>query len=283
MRWYDKNTVSFAPLFLWLFPDKMRTVKSKGVDAMKKHRVAVITLLAVMLLAGCQQRTADPADSLQDTEAESISSFSGGKTETTESESDSSDMAANTEESKAIETSPAETDSLTETSEPPIQTESINTVTTPEKKDDTQTKPGEAPQKEPEPAKTAETASEKKPEVTVTPEPTKESEPASPPAPEPKSIYDYEFDVEAIRQELISIGTGMGLTHTGDMTPDTASWSTPITASADFQGENLERRLKDYVQSMPELIAAYGGTTIQYFTIYAEPLGGGSYRIYFLY
>lgn len=75
----------------------------------------------------------------------------------------------------------------------------------------------------------------------------------------------------------------MGLTHSGDLTPDNASWATPVTASADFQGENLKCRLKDYVQSMPGLITAYGGNPIQYFTIYTEPLGGGSYRIYFLY
>ena len=34
---------------------------------------------------------------------------------------------------------------------------------------------------------------------------------------------------------------------------------------------------------MPGLITAYGGNQIEYFTIYAEPLGGGSYRFYFLY
>lgn len=106
--------------------------------------------------------------------------------------------------------------------------------------------------------------------------------------PKPKSIYDYEFDIEAIRQELISLGEGMGLTHiTMDdgrtVTPDTASWATPVTASESFQGANLERRLKDYVRSMPNIITAYGGNPITLFTIYIEPLGGGSYRIYFLY
>lgn len=104
----------------------------------------------------------------------------------------------------------------------------------------------------------------------------------------PKSIYDYEFDIEAIRQELIALGEGMGLTHitTDDgraVTPDTASWATPVTASESFQGANLERKLKDYVQSMPDIITAYGGNPITLFTIYTEPLGGGSYRIYFLY
>lgn len=263
----------------------MRTEKSKGADAMKKQWIALITLLAVMLSAGCQAETATPADSLQDTEIETTSSFSGSKTETTESESDSSEKTEQSEVSITEEPPIAET-SATE-KEPsessPAPTESKSTVTTPEKRDDTQTKPGEAPQTKPEPAKPAETVSESEPEIAVTPEPTKEPEPAPPPAPEPKSIYDYEFDVEAIRQELISVGTGMGLTHTGDMTPDTASWSNPVTASQNFQGSGLERSLKDYVRSMPDIITMYGGTTIQYFTIYVEPLGGGSCRFYFLY
>lgn len=89
--------------------------------------------------------------------------------------------------------------------------------------------------------------------------------------------------MEAIRQELLGIGTGMGLTIDSSLTPDTASWGNPVTASKDFQGTSLERSLKDYVRSMPGLITAYGGSPIQYFTIYAENLGGGSYRFYFLY
>ena len=101
-------------------------------------------------------------------------------------------------------------------------------------------------------------------------------------------IYDYEFDIEAIRSDLISLGCSMGLTHitTDDgtaITPDNASWATPVTASESFQGERLKRKLTDYVQSMPDIITAYGGAPIEYFTIYIEPLGSGSYRIYFLY
>lgn len=115
------------------------------------------------------------------------------------------------------------------------------------------------------------------------PEPPKEPEPE-----QPKSAYDYGFDMEAIRSDLIALGEGMGLTHiTTDngttVTPDNASWATPVTASGDFQGDRLKRKLGDYVQSMPGLITAYGGEPIEYFTIYIEPLGGGSYRIYFLY
>lgn len=256
---------------------------------MKKLRIVLVTLLAVMLLAGCQQGTAIPANSVQNRETEPTSSFSGSKTGTTESESESSEKTEQSEESINEEPPIAETSATgKEPSESnPTPTVSNNTTTPPEKKDDTQTKPSEAPQKvpepTPEPAKPAEPVSESKSEIAATPEPTEESEPTPPPAPEPKSIYDYEFDVEAIRQELISIGTGMGLTHTGDMTPDAASWSNPVTASQNFQGSGLERSLKDYVRSMPDIITMYGGTTIQYFTIYVEPLGGGSYRFYFLY
>lgn len=103
-----------------------------------------------------------------------------------------------------------------------------------------------------------------------------------------KSIYDYEFDVDKIKSELIAIGQSMGLTHTyyDDgvlITPENASYSNPITASSSFQGERLEKALKDYVRSMPTLISSYGGTQIKYFTIYVQSNGNGSYTFYFLY
>ncbi len=157
----------------------------------------------------------------------------------------------------------------------------------------------EVPKKldEPQEPESSQTAAPpiQEPAQTEAPPPAEPAE-TEPPAPEPvetepsvpKSIYDYEFDIEAIRQELIALGEGMGLTHTTTddgraVTPDNASWATPVTASESFQGANLERKLKDYVQSMPGIITAYGGNAITLFTIYTEPLGGGSYRIYFLY
>lgn len=103
-----------------------------------------------------------------------------------------------------------------------------------------------------------------------------------------KSIYDYEFDIEKIRLELISVGKSMGLTHiTQDegviRTPNNSSWASPITGSKNFQGKNLERSLKDYVSSMPSIIKSHGGTEIKYFTIYIQNNGNGSYTFYFLY
>lgn len=147
-----------------------------------------------------------------------------------------------------------------------------------------------APQ--PQTAKAQQTAEEQvAPELqTPTPEPpapAPEPETTMPQPPAPKSIYDYEFDVEAIRAELIAIGQDKGLTHitTDDgnvCTPDNSSWALPITASQSFQGDSLKRALQDYVSSMPDLIQMTGGN-IHYFTIYVEPAGNDSYTFYFLY
>lgn len=109
------------------------------------------------------------------------------------------------------------------------------------------------------------------------------------PKPEkPKTIYDYVFDANAIRSDLIALGQSMGLTHITEddgipCTPDTCSWAAPVTASESFQGDNLKRALKDYVTSMPSMIASYGGPQLTSFTIYVQDNGGGSYTFYFLY
>lgn len=133
--------------------------------------------------------------------------------------------------------------------------------------------------KQPEPPKPTEPPAEPKQEET--PAPATEPEPS-------KTIYDYAFDVEAIRSELIALGQSMGLTHITDddgipCTPDTCSWASPITASESFQGNSLKRALQNYVTSMPSTIVSYGGTQITCFSIYVRDNGGGSYTFYFLY
>ena len=242
-----------------------------------KKKIAVLTaMLLVLGLTGCNNTPAknNPPEPFSSSESNEISS--------------DTDTLPAKEETSGVETTP----------EPLQSTKPAETKSTAETRDTESRKPKEpeltanpvsAPQDEP-PQNTESKTPAATPE-TETPPPappvqTEMTESATPQetTPESKSIYDYEFDIDAIRAELIAVGEeGMGLTHSGDLTPDTASWSTPVTASADFQGANLERRLKDYVQSMPGLITAYGGNPIQYFTIYAEPLGGGSYRFYFLY
>lgn len=151
--------------------------------------------------------------------------------------------------------------------------------------------PSEISPEQPTPSAAAETAPEQQIEIpsqSSEPEVPAASEPEPVPAEVPKSIYDYEFDVGAIRAELISLGESMGLTHiTSDdgiaCTPDTCSWASPITASQSLQGDNLKRALQSYVSSMPSIITSYGGSAISCFTIYVQDNGGGSYTFYFLY
>lgn len=242
---------------------------------MKSKIAVILTILLLFALAGCNNTP-------QTEKMPEPFSFSESNEQTSES-----DTLPAAEETKEVEPTP----------EPMQSTEPAETESTAESKSTESSNPKEpeqtaiqtsAPQDEP-PQKTESETPIVTPETEAPPPTppvqteTTESVPPQETPPQPKSIYDFEFDIDAIRAELIAVGEGMGLTHSGDLTLDNASWATPVTASADFQGENLKRRLKDYVQSMPELITAYGGNPIQYFTIYAEPLGGGSYRIYFLY
>lgn len=262
---------------------------------MKKIQTMLVMLLILATLAGCQARTEQPTGEVPTSQAEQTSSFSGGETEPTFSESTGSEETKQTEdtdnEKPPVAEAPSESQETTASQS--IPTQGKNTVTTPEKKQETPAEESKAPTQPPKPTeKPAETSKPTEPPAEQKPtEKPKESEPTSPaepqptepPAQTPKSIYDYEFDVEAIRQELIAIGTGMGLTVDSSLTPSNASWANPVTASQSFQGSGLERSLKDYVRSMPSIITAYGGDPIQYFTVYAENLGGGSYRFYFLY
>lgn len=151
--------------------------------------------------------------------------------------------------------------------------------------------PSETSPEQPTPFAVAETTPVQQIEIpsqSSEPEIPADSEPEPVPEEVPKSIYDYEFDVKAIRAELISLGESMGLTHiTSDdgiaCTPDTCSWASPITASQSLQGDNLRRALQSYVSSMPSIITSYGGSAISCFTIYVQDNGGGSYTFYFLY
>lgn len=159
------------------------------------------------------------------------------------------------------------------------QNESVKVAEEPEAPETPAEQPAVEPPAEP-PAVTQQTE----------PEPIVSEEPVQPPAqPEiPKTIYDFAFDANAIRAELIAIGQSMGLAHITEddgipCTPDTCSWAAPVTASESFQGDNLKRALKDYVTSMPSIIGSYGGAQLTSFTIYVQDNGGGSYTFYFLY
>ena len=244
-----------------------------------KNKILCFGLVLIFLtsMCGCN---AEKADILESSDIADCSS-SVSNTET----SDETDTTVKSEPEKLTETAITTSEPISESNETapteskkPVEADKTDIPAAP--KAETEKPKPEAPK----PPVSEETKEPKKP-VQSDKEP-----PAEQPTEEvkPKTAYDYEFDIEAIRSDLISLGCSMGLTHitTDDgmaITPDNASWATPVTASECFQGERLKRKLTDYVQSMPDIITAYGGAPIEYFTIYIDPLGSGSYRIYFLY
>lgn len=62
-----------------------------------------------------------------------------------------------------------------------------------------------------------------------------------------KTAYDFEFDMEAIKADCISIGQSMGLRLDTSLTPSNASWWNPVTASRSNQGEALKQSLERYM------------------------------------
>lgn len=254
---------------------------------MMKMKASALLLAGVIVisLAGCSGQKTAAQDGIQTASNPSVTAATADVTSGTTEEEKSDDIsAAESSEpetppdtAKPEETQPATEPAKTAQTEAPkteAQTAALETETV---------KPAES-ETEPETEKQTEIVQEQTPPARE-PE-TSAEEPTQPD--KPKSAYDYAFDVEAIRNDLIAIGEGMGLTHiTTDegnpITPDNASWGNPITASQSYQGESLKRKLTEYVQTMPGLITAYGGGTIEYFTIYVQDNGNGSYTFYFLY
>lgn len=204
--------------------------------------------------------------------------------------SEQKDLPSSTEQNKAFSSASEQANPDSTESQEMTETASEIPQTSPSAIKESEPESTVLPEKKAEPTKTEIKQPQEKtdaPKAPATPEPPTKTETPTEPV-KPKTAYDYAFDIEAIRSDLIAVGQSMGLTHiTSDdgteITPSNSSWATPVTASKSFQGENLKRKLTDYVQSMPSILSAYGGATIEYFTIYIEPLDGGSYRIYFLY
>ena len=100
----------------------------------------------------------------------------------------------------------------------------------------------------------------------------------------PKTAYDYEFDIETVKEDCIGIGLDMGLALDSSLTPSNSTWWKPVTASQNNQGEALKQSLERYITfHTVENLGAYGIDEITAFNIYCEARGNGSYSIYFLF
>ena len=100
----------------------------------------------------------------------------------------------------------------------------------------------------------------------------------------PKTAYDYEFDIETVKEDCIGIGLDMGLALDSSLTPSNSTWWKPVTASQNNQGDALKQSLERYITfHTVENLGAYGIDEITAFNIYCEARGNGSYSIYFLF
>lgn len=237
---------------------------------MRKKMIAMLFVL-ILTLSGCADVSTAPEESdnyefvaeteaaaeTESTESTESSSFSESK----ESESAKTDTALESDaEVTACEPVDSETPKRTE---PVLQEENNVSETKP-----AVTESSSAP---------AEKSEETEPPVVIPPQTVPEDT-------KPKTAYDYEFDIEAVKADCISIGLGMGLTLDNSLTPSNSTWWNPVTASQNNQGEALKRSLERYITfHTVENLGAYGIDEIATFNIYCEARGNGSYSIYFLF
>ena len=237
---------------------------------MRKKMIAIFFVL-ILSLSGCADVSTAPEESdnyelVAETEA-------AAETESTESTESSSFSESKESESAKTDT---ELESNAEVTEyEPVESETSN-----------QNEPvsqGDNQVSETKPAVTeSSSAPVEKPEKT---EPPAEIPPQTVPEDtKPKTAYDYEFDIEAVKADCISIGLGMGLALDSSLTPSNSTWWNPVTASQNNQGEALKRSLERYITfHTVENLGAYGIDEITVFNICCEARGNGSYSIYFLF
>ena len=221
---------------------------------MRKSMFAALLVL-IMLLCGCSDVSTAPT---RNDENELVTETEAAA----EAESTKSVSSSESNERKAPETSTALETAAEVTECEPVQSETVR-----------QTEPVKEIEAEKPAAK-----------------PTTENNP--PPAEAPtqaasenaKTAYDFEFDMEAINAECISIGQSMGLRLDTSLTPSNASWWNPVTVSRSNQGEALKQSLESYIKfHTAENLSAYGIDEISDFNICCEAKGNGEYLVYFLF
>lgn len=239
----------------------------------KKVITAVLCGLLITGLAGCKEQVKPPEKTVPDSTV-SADASAAANSETGDDipaeptalqEPETQPQAEETESQAAL---PAESQPKKKIT--PAQTEQAKPEPTP---------PGIQPEQEPQktPAEAPETPAPTEPEMPAEPE-------TPPQEAQPKTAYDFEFDIEAIKADCIGIGQSMGLTLDASLTPDTASWWNPVTASQSNQGETLKQNLAGYIRfHTADNLSAYGMDEITHFNIYCEARGNGVYSIYFLF
>ena len=222
---------------------------------MRKSMFAALLVL-IMLLSGCSDVSTVPT---RNDENELVTETEvAAEAESTKSVYSSESNERNTPETGAALETAAEV-----TEREPVQSETVK-QTEPAKQREAET-PATKPTTENNNPPTAETPTQAASENT-------------------KTAYDFEFDMEAIKADCISIGQSMGLRLDTSLTPSNASWWNPVTASRSNQGEALKQSLESYIKfHTAENLSAYGIDEISDFNICCEAKGNGEYLVYFLF
>lgn len=256
---------------------------------MKKHIALLFTILIVLGLCACSLEeisNTNPVDAV-DVVGDMIKVDKTAALDISEQDMAEPSAASGTDSVASAEESNVLTTDAAVNQEP---SESPANVAPPQ----ITSKETELPQSgEPQTKQKTPTPSEQTTPKTEQPAETTKSQELEPSAPSesekpstPKTAYDYEFDINQIRNNLIALAKGYGLTLDESLNKNNACWANPVAATENTQGDLLKRLLNESVQyyADKDFRASMGlsnlGLTV--FNIYCESLGNGEYRIYFL-
>ena len=222
---------------------------------MRKSMFAALLVL-IMLLSGCSDVSTAPT---RNNESELVTETRAAA----EAESTENVSSSESNESKTPETGVALETAAEVTEREPVQSETV---------------------KQTEPAKQIEAETPAMKPTTENNNPPPVETPTQTASENTKTAYDFEFDMEAIKADCISIGQSMGICLDTSLTPSSASWWNPVTASRSNQGETLKQSLESYIKfHTAENLSAYGIDEISDFNICCEAKGNGEYLVYFLF
>jgi len=224
---------------------------------MKKILIWLMVIAIFAGTTGCGNSSADPTE--DPTAEASISS------DTSSDGADDEEMSSETESSQQSETPGESTDpeqsvlSSSNTSSPGSKPGTGNQGTPGTNSGNRSANGGNSQ------SSSSSTPTTPAPTAPSTSAPTTPSTPApTDPTPAPKTAYDYPFDPEQIKQDMIAYGKSLG------MKKGSASSSTgDITASSSFQGTALKNALMNRVAwyANPDNLTAYGGDPVEYFNV----------------
>jgi len=226
---------------------------------MKKILIWLMVIAIFAGTTGCSNSSADPTEEPEaEVSISSDASSDGADEETTSSETESPSQSETPGES----TDPKQSASSSPNVKSPGSTSGTGKQSVPGTSSPNSSNTGGQSQQSNTSAPSTSAPSTTAPTTPSTPAPTPTPEPT--PAPAPKTAYDYPFNPDQIKQDMIAYGESLGMTH-GSASSSTGA----IAASSSLQGTALKNALMNRVAwyANPDNLAAYGGDPVEYFNV----------------